>query len=81
MLTERDRELLDFESSYTGPPLRKLDDVRRRFGVTGARYIQPIQNLCKRAEVESDYPQLVHRTIERLDRQRLQRDAKLQLLD
>jgi hypothetical protein len=81
MISERDRELLDFENSYAGPPLRKLDQVRRLFDVTGARYVQRILDLCSQPDVEREYPQLVHRTLARGDRQRQQRDNKLSMLD
>jgi hypothetical protein len=81
MISDRDRELLEFENTYAGPPLRKLDQVRRLFDVTGARYIQRILTLCNQPDVEREYPHLVHRTLARVDRQRLQRDEKAQMLD
>jgi hypothetical protein len=81
MIPDRDRELLEFENTYTGPPLRKLDQVRRLFDITGARYIQRILELCNQPDVEREYPQLVHRTLTRVDRQRQQRNKKLRMLD
>jgi hypothetical protein len=81
MISDQDRELLEFENRYSGPPLRKLDQVRRLFDVTGARYIQRILALCNQPDVEREYPQLVHRTLERVDRQRQQRDSNFRMLD
>jgi hypothetical protein len=81
MISDEDRELLEFENSYAGPPLRKLDQVRRLFDVTGARYIQRILALCNQPDVEREYPQLVHRTLARVDRQREQRNTRLSMLD
>jgi hypothetical protein len=81
MISDSDRELLEFENSYVGPRLRKLDQVRRLFDITGARYLQRILELCNQPDVEREFPQLVHRTLARVDRQRRQRDEKLRMLD
>lgn len=81
MINDRDRELLEFEDNWTGPALRKYDQVRRRFDLSAARYVQRIHRLCELVDVEREFPQLVRRTHARVDATRRRQEARARALD
>jgi hypothetical protein len=81
MISDRDRELLEFEETWSGSTMRKLDQVRRLFDLSGARYIQRILHLCDQVDVEREFPQLVRRIHERSARQTSTRAARARALD
>lgn len=81
MLADRDRELLEFEDTWTGSSMRKLDQVRRRFDLAGARYFQKILRLCEQVDVEREFPQLVRRIQSRSADQTERRAARARALD
>jgi hypothetical protein len=76
-LDERWRELLDFERSWTSR-LAKEAAVRRRFGVSGARYYHALNRLIDRPEALRYDPMLVRR-LRRI--RELRRDARFGRLD
>ncbi|WP_202567160.1 DUF3263 domain-containing protein [Agreia sp. COWG] len=81
MINDRDRQLLEFEDNWKGPALRKYDQVRRRFDLSAARYVQRILRLCELVDVEREFPQLVRRIHSRADENRRKQDARARALD
>lgn len=72
-LTDRDRQILDFESDgrhwrYAGS---KEDEVRRRFGVSATRYYQLLNALLDEPQALAYAPM----TVKRLRRLRTARQA------
>ena len=60
-LTDRDRALLDFERSWWMEPGSKTDAIRRRLGLSSARYYQLLAGLLSSPDAERYDPLLVRR--------------------
>jgi len=74
-LAERWRDILDFERSW--PAARgKEAAVRRRFGVSGARYYQALNRLIDRPEALRYDPVLVRRLARLREARRSRRFAR-----
>lgn len=58
---ERWREVLDFERAWGRAPVAKQAAIRRRFGVSPARYYQALNRLIDRPEAVRYDPVLVRR--------------------
>lgn len=60
-LSERDRELLDFEGRWSAHSGAKEEAVREELSLTPARYYQLLARLIDSAEAVAYDPMLVHR--------------------
>lgn len=68
-LSERDRAMLDFERTWWSEPGPKEAGIRRRFGLSPARYYQVLGELAESEEALA-YDPLVVRRLRRLRRWR-----------
>lgn len=60
-LSDRDRQLLDFEGRWNGHSGAKEEAVRSDLGLTPARYYQLLSRLIDDADALAAEPMLVHR--------------------
>jgi hypothetical protein len=58
-LSERDREMLDFEALWWRDEGAKGEEIRRRFGVSPVRYYQQLNALISRPEALDVAPVVV----------------------
>lgn len=61
VLTDTEREMLDFESTWWKHQGAKEDEIRRRFDVSATRYYQRLVALIRRPEAEVYAPVTVRR--------------------
>jgi hypothetical protein len=73
-LAPRDRAILDFERTWWREPGRKDDAIRRRFGLSAARYYRVLNELLEAPDA-MDYDPLVVRRLRR--RRDLRRRARV----
>lgn len=60
-MTDGDRDLLRFEDDHPRWDGAKEEAVRRRFGLTPARYTQRVLRLVRTPEGVAAFPMLAHR--------------------
>ena len=68
-LSEKDKEILDFEQSWWTRPEKKAAAIRRRFGISPTQYYRQLGELIDDGTALADFPLLVRR----LRRRRLER--------
>lgn len=68
MLTDRDRALLEFEEAHWAHRRLKEQQIRDTFGVSAARYYQRLTRLALDPMALAEFPQLVKRMLNRMDR-------------
>ncbi|MGP9724858.1 DUF3263 domain-containing protein [Corynebacterium sp. AOP40-9SA-29] len=64
-ISQRDREMLDFESLWWRDEGAKGEEIRRRFGVTPVRYYQQLNALISRPEALDVAPVVVRTLLRR----------------
>jgi len=69
-LTDRDREILDFERTWWTVPGPKEAAIRDRFGLSGTRYYQLLHSLIDEADAVAYDPMVVKRLRRMRDRRR-----------
>ena len=62
-LSEREREMLSFESLWWRDEGAKAEEIRRRFQVTPVRYYQQLNALIARPEADGVDPELVKKRL------------------
>lgn len=60
-LSDRDRELLDFESRWNGHGAAKEEAIRRELAVTPARFYQLLERVIDEPDAAAYDAMLVHR--------------------
>lgn len=60
-LTERERDILDFEALWWRQPGAKEQEIRRRFDISATRYYQLVNALLDRPEALTYAPATVNR--------------------
>lgn len=75
MVSIRDREVLDFESSWWLYPGPKDRAIREYLGMSATRYYQRLRRLIDETEA-LDYAPLAVRRLRRMRRQRLEQIAE-----
>jgi len=68
-LTDRDKEILDFEESWWTRPEKKAVAIRSRFGISTTQYYRQLGDLVDSAPALEHFPLLVRR----LRRRRIER--------
>jgi hypothetical protein len=77
VLSERDRNILDFECAWWQQPGGKEEAIRQTFGLSPARYYQLLNDLIdRRAALEYD-PMLVKRLLRIREERRLARQRRM----
>ena len=77
VLSERDRNVLDFECTWWQKPGGKEEAIRQTFGLSPARYYQLLNDLIdRRAALEYD-PMLVKRLLRIREDRRLARQRRM----
>jgi hypothetical protein len=77
VLSERDRNILDFECAWWQQPGGKEEAIRQTFGLSPARYYQLLNDLIDcRAALEYD-PMLVKRLLRIREERRLARQRRM----
>lgn len=69
-LSERSRDILDFERIWRALPGTKADAIRERFGLTASRYYQLLNAVLDEPGVAAYDPLVVKRLRRRRDRRR-----------
>ena len=69
-LSERSREILDFERTWRALPGTKAAAIRERFGLSGSRYYQLLNEVLDEPGVAAYDPLVVKRLRRRRDRRR-----------
>ncbi|MGO1380540.1 MAG: DUF3263 domain-containing protein [Corynebacterium sp.] len=64
-VSQREREMLDFESLWWRDEGAKGEEIRRRFGVTPVRYYQQLNALISRPEALDVAPVVVRTLLRR----------------
>jgi hypothetical protein len=75
-LTAREHAFIDFERDWAVQEGRKDAEIRRRFGITPARYYQILGRLLDRPEAAGYDPLTVKRLRRRRDARRRRRTAE-----
>ena len=75
MVSERDRQVLDFEGSWWLYPGPKDRAIREYLGISATRYYQVLRRLID-ASAALEYDPLTIRRLQRMRRQRLDQIAK-----
>jgi len=60
-LTDRDREILDFEQSWWTRPEKKAVAIRQRFGISPTQYYRQLGELLDDGGALESFPLLVRR--------------------
>ncbi len=68
-LTDRDKQILDFEQSWWTRPEKKAVAIRTRFGISPTQYYRHLGDLVDSGIALEDFPLLVRR----LRRRRIER--------
>jgi hypothetical protein len=68
-LTDRDRQILDFEQSWWTRPEKKAVAIRRHFGISPTKYYRQLGDLVDSGPALEHFPLLVRR----LRRRRVER--------
>jgi Protein of unknown function (DUF3263) len=61
LLSDRDRDMLDFERGWWLLPMAKGPAIRARFGLSPSRYYQLLAELIDSPEAAAHDPLVVHR--------------------
>lgn len=69
-LSERSREILDFERTWRALPGTKAAAIRERFGVSGSRYYQLLNEVLDEPGITAYDPLVVKRLRRRRERRR-----------
>jgi hypothetical protein len=77
MLTDRDRQILDFEEKWIDRPTGREMACINELGLRRARYSQLLTGLLDRQDALAEYPQLVYRLRERQLRRENARNRRL----
>lgn len=78
MLTDREREILDFEEKWIDQPVgrRELATIDT-LGMSTVRHTMILGRLLEREDALAEYPQLVYRLRARREQGMLRRDRRL----
>ncbi|WP_443070006.1 DUF3263 domain-containing protein [Subtercola sp. YIM 133946] len=77
MVSGDEHTLLAFEDAHPSPYPAKESDVRAAFGMSLPRYYQKLLQLVQQPDVVAEFPQLAKRMLERQERARRAREARL----
>ena len=69
-ISERDRAILDFESSWWTQPGPKEQAIRQGLGLSATRYYQLLNELLESPEAAASHPLVVRRLRRTRDRRR-----------
>ncbi|WP_208292684.1 DUF3263 domain-containing protein [Naumannella halotolerans] len=75
-LSDRDRDLLDFEREWWSFASSKEEGIRTKFGMSATRYYQVLNSLLNTAEAEAYDPLLVKRLRRLRDSRQRARSAR-----
>lgn len=80
-LSDRDRDVLDFESRWEGHGAAKEEAIRRELALTPARYYQLLERVIDDPDALPHDAVLVHRLRRVRDARRREREARTGLAD
>ena len=69
-LSDREKAILDFERTWWRLPMPKATAIRERFGISGTRYYELVQDLLDDADAMAYDPLVVRRLRRVRDRRR-----------